>query len=103
MHTLTVLDSNKNITVAPGSQGGLFTSIGRGDPHSTRPNEFWFSNWIYEGLVEYGKDGEVLPALATNWSVVADGAGEVYSFTLRDGVTFHDGADWNCTAALLNF
>ena len=27
MHTLTVLDSVKNITLAPGSQGGLFTGL----------------------------------------------------------------------------
>ena len=103
MHTLKVLDSNKNITVAPGSQGGLFTGIGRGDPHTYRPNEFFFSNWIYEGLLEYGEDGELLPALAKNWSVAADGDGEIYSFTLRPDVTFHDGAKWNCSAALLNF
>ena len=102
-HTLRVVSGSKNITVSPGAQTGLFTSIGRGDPHSYRPNEFFFSNWVYDGLVEYGPDGEILPALATSWSVEAVGEGEEYTFDLRQGVTFSDGATWNCAVAKLNF
>ncbi|SMR70804.1 peptide/nickel transport system substrate-binding protein [Aliiroseovarius halocynthiae] len=44
---------------------------------------------IFEGLTRFGPDGAVLPALASDWSISEDGL--IYTFTLRDGVTFHDG------------
>ena len=63
-----------------------------------------FPRRVYEGLVAYGADGKVEPALATSWTTAttADG-GEEFRFTLREGVTFHDGAAWNCAVAKLNF
>ncbi|QHQ36373.1 ABC transporter substrate-binding protein [Algicella marina] len=45
---------------------------------------------IYEGLTRFGPDGSVLPALAESWEISDDGLS--YTFTLRSGVTFHDGA-----------
>jgi nickel transport system substrate-binding protein len=84
----------------------LHTGIGRLDPHTYRPNEFFASNWIYDGLVEYGAGGAVLPSLAASWTVAdtaAPGKGKTYTFNLRQGVTFHDGAAWNCSVAKLNF
>merc|ERR1719323_2886290 len=51
VHSLQVLSGSKTITVAPGAQTGLFVSIGRLDPHTYRPNEFFANNWVYEGLV----------------------------------------------------
>ena len=96
------------MTVAPGAQTGLFsneTGVGRLDPHTYRPNEFFSSNWVYDGLVEYGPGGTILPALAESWTVANDGDGEgqEYTFKLRGNVTFHDGAEWNCSVAKLNF
>ncbi len=44
---------------------------------------------IFEGLTRFGPDGSVRPALAQSWDV--DAEGEVYTFHLHDGVTFHDG------------
>lgn len=66
MHTITVVSGSNNITVAAAGQTGYFNDIGRLDPHSYRPNEFFINNWVYEGLVEYGPGGEILPSLATN-------------------------------------
>ena len=43
---LKVLSGSKNVTIAPGAQTGMFTSVGRLDPHSYRPNEF-FANHVY--------------------------------------------------------
>jgi len=74
------------------------------DPHSYRPNEFFISNWIYEGLVHYGNNGVIVPALATDWTVTGtQGGGEQYRFTLRTGVTFHDGLPFKCFAVKMNF
>lgn len=60
---------------------------------------------VYDGLVEYGAGGAIVPALATSWNIAdnADGPGKEYTFQLRRGVEFHDGAPWNCEVATLNF
>jgi nickel transport system substrate-binding protein len=94
-----------NLTIAPASQTGLFKGVGDMNPHMYRPNEFFANNWVYEGLVSYGTNGQILPALATNWTIVngTNNTGQVITFTLRRNVTFHDGAPWNATAAKLNF
>lgn len=45
---------------------------------------------MVEGLVAYGEDAEVRPLLAESVAVSPDG--KTYTFTLRDGVKFHNGA-----------
>ena len=45
---------------------------------------------IYEGLVAWRSDGAVAPMLAKSVDVSPDGL--TYTFTLRDGVKFHNGA-----------
>ena len=105
VHTLRVqAGTSENMTLAPGGQQGLFQGVGRLDPHTYRPNEFFANNWVYDGLVEYGPGGTILPSLATKWTVTdLTNGGQKYAFTLRTGVKFHDGADWNCTVAKMNF
>ncbi len=44
---------------------------------------------IFEGLTRFMGDGSVVPGLAESWEISEDGT--VYTFKLRDGVTFHDG------------
>jgi peptide/nickel transport system substrate-binding protein len=44
---------------------------------------------IYEGLARVRPDLTVEPALAESWEISADGL--TYTFTLREGVLFHDG------------
>jgi peptide/nickel transport system substrate-binding protein len=68
----------------------------------TAVNDFRILMNIYDGLVRY-KDGtlEVEPALATSWDISEDGT--VYTFTLREGVTFHDGSAFNADAVKFNF
>ena len=44
---------------------------------------------IFEGLVHPGPDGTLRPGVAESWQVSDDGL--TYTFTLRDGLTFHDG------------
>ncbi len=56
---------------------------------------------IYEGLLKYAKDSTKLePCLAESWKVSDDGL--TYTFTLRKGVKFHDGTDFNAEAAKFN-
>ena len=45
---------------------------------------------VYEGLVRFDRDGAIVPALATAWQVSSDGL--AWTFTLREGVRFHDGS-----------
>ncbi|MEM9524663.1 MAG: ABC transporter substrate-binding protein, partial [Pseudomonadota bacterium] len=68
----------------------------------TAVNDFRILVNVYEGLVRY-KSGtlEVEPALATGWTI--GGGGTEYTFTLRDGVTFHDGTPFDAQAVKFNF
>ncbi|MFC1978595.1 ABC transporter substrate-binding protein [Chloroflexota bacterium] len=54
-----------------------------------------------ESLVFIDKEGEVVPHLATGWEIT-DG-GKVYTFTLEEGVKFHDGTDFNAAAVKYNW
>ena len=57
---------------------------------------------IMENLVDADAQGILRPGLATEWSVSADGLS--WTFTLREGVSFHDGSQLNAavTAVALN-
>ncbi|MGJ3263275.1 MAG: ABC transporter substrate-binding protein [Salinarimonas sp.] len=45
---------------------------------------------VYEALTEVGPDLRIRPSLAESWEVSDDGL--TYTFTLREGVSFHDGS-----------
>ncbi len=57
---------------------------------------------IFEGLVEY-KEGtaEIQPCLATSWVTSTDG--QNITFTLRQGVKFHDNTTFNADAVVFSF
>ncbi len=97
------LSGSKTVTISPGALTGRFQTVGNMDPHTYNPNEFFSNNWLYEGLVSYGPDGTILPALAESWTITdTPSGGQQYSFKLRPSVKFHDGAEWNCQAAKMN-
>ena len=61
------------------------------DPHTAvaaGTREVLFN--VYEGLVKPDSNGDLKPAVASDY--VIDNEGKTYTFTLRDGVTFHNGA-----------
>lgn len=62
------------------------------DPHAARTNDdFLVIRNVCEGLTNYDPVTlEPIPALAESWTVSDDGL--VYTFTLREGVTFTDGS-----------
>jgi len=68
----------------------------------TAVNDFRIVMNIYDGLTRY-KDGslEVEPALAKSWDISKDGT--VYTFHLRENITFHDGTPFNASAVKFNF
>jgi peptide/nickel transport system substrate-binding protein len=51
-----------------------------------------YSN-VFEGLTRFMADGSVVPGLAESWEISGDGL--TYTFTLRSGVTFHDGTTFD--------
>lgn len=61
------------------------------DPHPStdaRTRSVVFN--LYEGLVKPCPDGSLMPAVASDYAISDDAT--VYTFTLRDGVKFHDGS-----------
>lgn len=57
---------------------------------------------IYESLLDFEKESfELKPGLAHDWDVSDDGLS--YTFYLEEGVTFHDGTDFNAEAVKTNF
>jgi len=44
---------------------------------------------VYDTLVMFDSSGQIIPGLAESWSTSEDGLS--WTFTLRDGVTFHNG------------
>ncbi|MFF8451239.1 ABC transporter substrate-binding protein [Streptomyces leeuwenhoekii] len=58
---------------------------------------FKLSRWsTAETLVKLDADGDAEPALATRWKQ----SGRDWTFTLRDGVTFHDGTELDARAVV---
>jgi len=70
----------------------------RSDVFSMDPNSvpstlnIGFLNHMYEGLIRYSPTFEIEPALATHWELIDK---KYWRFTLRQGVKFHNGADFN--------
>jgi len=60
------------------------------DPHAQNEGPtHTLAHQMYEGLLQRDMTGEIIPALATDWTVTEDPT--VWRFNLREGVTFHDG------------
>jgi peptide/nickel transport system substrate-binding protein len=91
-----------------GGTGGTMVFGAAGAPRSFDPlfaqdgETFRVSRQIYDTLITYRQGtSELAPALATSWTPNADGT--EWTFTLREGVTFHDGTPFNAEAVCFNF
>lgn len=56
---------------------------------------------MYDSLVWFNDEGIIEPALAESWEVSEDGT--EYTFTLRQGVTFHNGEPFNADAVVFSW
>ena len=78
--------ANNNAVVGITQEPGIF------DPHTVvaaGDEEIIFN--VYEGLYKYDSKGDLNPCLATDVAISDDAS--VYTFTIREGVKFHDGSD----------
>ena len=69
---------------------GISQDLDSLDPHkavNAGTSEVLFN--IFEGLMKASPDGGVIPAVASDYSISEDG--KTYTFTLREGVKFHNG------------
>lgn len=74
-----------SLTLAMGAQPDTL------DPHATAAtSSFQVMRSIYDTLAEVDREGAIVPALAERWEVSDDGLS--WTFTLREGVKFHDGS-----------
>ncbi len=93
---------------AGGDVDSTFVFGASGDPSSLDPafasdgESFRISRQIFEGLVgvEPGT-ADPAPMLAESWTQSEDGLS--YTFELKQGVTFHDGTEFNADAVCFNF
>jgi len=71
------------------------------DPHSitSSPNAIHIMA-LYDTLVKYDKNLNIVPSLAKGWTVSEDGL--TITFYLRKGVKFHDGTPFNADAVVFN-
>ncbi|GGM21885.1 ABC transporter substrate-binding protein [Dactylosporangium sucinum] len=87
-------------------QGGSLTWAVETEPITFNPHQYaqakarllvWNS---FEALLTHDDKGGYLPWLAKSWDVSADGL--TYTFKLREGVTFHDGEQFDAAAVKAN-
>ena len=79
--------------------GGQPVNLAPGDV--TDGNSLYVQQQIYNHLAGDQPGGtDLIPELATEWSASDDGL--IWTFRLREGVKFHDGADFNAEAVVFN-
>jgi peptide/nickel transport system substrate-binding protein len=100
--------SGSDSSDAAGQSGGTMVFGATADPSNMDPafasdgESFRPARQMFEGLLtnEPGTT-ELAPLLAKDWSISEDGL--EYTFTLQEGVKFHDGTDFNADAVCFNF
>ncbi|GIP22880.1 glutathione ABC transporter substrate-binding protein [Paenibacillus sp. J22TS3] len=91
----TVSKNKKDIVIAINAN---FITL---DPHNTSDtHSITAARTMYEGLMGFDKDMNVVPVLADSYKISDDGL--VYTFTLKQNIKFHDGTDFNAEAVKVN-
>src|SRR3989304_3329192 len=88
-------------------RGGILRAGLDADPPNMDPHQSIaavdrqvFQN-LYDKLVDVNQDLEIVPMLATSWTI--SHGGRTYAFRLRPNVVFHDGTPFNAEAVRDNF
>lgn len=91
----SVSESGNTLSGTPTAGGsvvvGMTQDLASLDPHTETDagtRDVVFN--LYEGLVKPASDGSLAPAVAESYEISDDA--KVYAFTLREGITFHDGS-----------
>ena len=74
------------------------------DPYGTGCTSYtnmYLANQMYECLVYVNDNNEIVPVLATDWTVSDDGL--AYTFNLRQGVKFHNGETMKASDVVYSF
>ncbi len=79
-------NAKDSVIIATSAEPVRFFSCG---PEASNSSDYIVLYNIYDTLVEMSAKGEILPALAKEWTVSEDGLS--YTFKLRDDVYFHNG------------
>ncbi len=90
---------SKNSIIVP-REGGKYTEAIIGQPRFINPLLAPFndadrdiSQLVFSGLMKYDDEGKIIPDLAENYEIKEDG--KIYEFSLRKGIKWHDGVDFN--------
>lgn len=94
-------DSGSTTDSGSGNSGAGMTDLGIDPANLASENATAAAAYLYEGLVRTQDDGTTSGFLAADVVVSEDGLD--YIFTLRQGVTFHDGSALNSDVVVLNF
>lgn len=78
-----------------GATPAILRTAEKRDPNTLDPALMWdtydgqVGALVHQGLVRFGEGTDIVPALATAWTIAEDGLSA--TFTLRDEARFHDG------------
>lgn len=88
---------NEHVQLVP-ADGGDYSEAVIGGPHFINPVlasandvDYDIVGLIFSGLMRTNSRGELVPDLAASYEVSPDG--KVYTFSLRDGIVWHDNAE----------
>jgi ABC-type transport system substrate-binding protein len=111
---MTIMTARQDIAWAQSKPGVLRVAMTAGDiPLTTgQPSQGgegirFMGITLYDGLTRWDlsksdKAAQIIPALAESW-VVNPADQKIWTFTLRKGVKFHDGSEFNADAVVWNF
>lgn len=80
---------------------GLATVVNLNPALGSNDPEVLFNHLIYDYLYDVNPASELVPNLATDYTVSEDGL--TYVFTLREGVTFHDGSPFTAADVVFSY
>lgn len=80
---------------------GLYSNVDSPDPHLARTTTHYaYCHTLTDTLIYYAPDNVLYPWLAKEWEIADDGL--TYTFTLEEGVYFHNGEEFNAEAVKFN-